>query len=124
MAIKMKVNTNKNSRCQECNILWQNTKEMWDIFFIDTKYTICYDCMEVLFHKALTATCNYNKKLKSQEDQKRIARNDVIKNPFLQKEVEEKPSCYGMFKKKQSCKECKFLGECKTIWEDSQWEAV
>jgi hypothetical protein len=124
MAIKMKVNTNKDSKCNECGVAWKNTKEMWDVYFIDKKYTICFDCMEILFHKSLTATCNYNGKIKSQEDQKRMARSNAIKNPVVEKEPEYKPSCFGMFQKKKACKECEYLSECKVIWEDSQWEEV
>lgn len=122
MAIKMKVENNKNSVCQNCNTPWKYTKEMYGIFMVDTKFTICYDCVDELFHKCLKATCLYNGKLKSQEDQKRIMGYEAYKNKTMITEEEEKPGCFGMFKKKKQCKECKYLSECKVIWENSQWD--
>jgi len=123
MAIKMKIETKKDCVCQNCNTPWKYTKEMYTILLIDTKFTLCYDCMDEIFHKTLKAQCLYAEKLKKPEDQKRITAAMQYKNKGMKfVEPEERPGCYGMFKKRKECKKCEYLSECKTIWEDSQWE--
>ena len=80
MAIKMRVNQNKNSQCGECSCSWKDTEEMYDTVICGNMFTLCKDCMEVLFQKALRASCMYNGKVKSQEDIKRAMRARKRKN--------------------------------------------
>lgn len=120
MSIKMKVVNDKNSCCNECGKKYNNTKEMYGLMLCNTKFTLCFDCVDVLFHKTLKSSCLYNSRLKSKDDLERIKRDNYIKNP---KPVvkEEKPDCYGDFVKKTKCKKCKYLYECRKAY-DEQWE--
>lgn len=77
--VKMRVNENKNSVCEGCGIKWKNTKEMYDIMICSHKFTLCYDCIDQIFHKTLSASCKYNAKLKSQEDMQRIQNYKTVK---------------------------------------------
>lgn len=79
MAIKMGVNKKKESKCEECNILWKNTKEMYNIMIIDRKFTLCTECTGELFRKLLKANCIYNERLKNKEDQVRINNANKLK---------------------------------------------
>lgn len=125
MPIKMRVNSNKESRCQECNVLWKNTPEMYDMLIVDTKFTLCKTCLDDLFRKTLKISCMYNGKLKSQEDLRRIYNSRKILNPEKEVKVEEvRPNCYGDFVKKKKCKECKYLTECRDLFDEKQWEDV
>lgn len=72
MAIKMRVNNNKESKCSICNIEYKNTAEMYDLKFNKNTFTLCRKCNEVLFQKTLRASVLYNGKIKSKEDMKRI----------------------------------------------------
>lgn len=78
-AIKMRVNANKNSTCSSCGTKWKNTKEMYDVMICDTLFTLCYDCVDEIFHKTLVASCKYNHKIKSQEDMQRITNYETVK---------------------------------------------
>lgn len=77
--IKMRVNTNTNSACDECGTKYNDTLEMYDLVLCGTQYTLCKDCVEVLFRKTLRADCMYNAKLKRPEDLKRIRRSKKSK---------------------------------------------
>ena len=79
MAIKMRINQNKKTRCDECNTSYKNTPEMYDIILCDEKFSLCFDCMDILFHKTLKAGVIYNGKVKRKEDQERIKRYNVLK---------------------------------------------
>lgn len=72
--IRMRVNTNSSSKCEQCGTSYKDTREMYDILFVGQKSTICYGCTEVLFRKLLSARGMYNRKLKSPEDKKRLRR--------------------------------------------------
>ena len=72
MAIKMRINNDKYSKCSECSTKWDDTAEMYDIHLCNNTFTLCRKCSEVLFHKTLRASVLYNSKTKSKSDQKRI----------------------------------------------------
>ena len=74
MAIKMRVNTNNESTCDECSCMWKNTAEMYDLMLCGERFTLCKECIETLFNKTLKASCLYNGRLKSQDDLKRAER--------------------------------------------------
>jgi hypothetical protein len=78
-AIKMRVNVDKNSTCSGCGTKWKNTKEMYDLMICGKMFTLCYDCVDEIFHKTLSAYCRYNAKVKSQEDIQRIQNYKTIK---------------------------------------------
>lgn len=80
MAIKMRVNDKKTSVCSECGVTYRNTKEMYDMMIVDTKFTLCFDCVEKVFQKTLRASTTYNAKLKTKDDAERIRRYQVLKN--------------------------------------------
>lgn len=121
MPIKMRVNDDKECRCQECNVLWKNTPEMYDLLIVNSKVTLCKKCFDEMFRKTLKMSCMYDERVKSQTDMRRIINSNKILNPI--KEVkEEKPICYGEFVKKKKCKECKYLIECRELYEDKLWE--
>ena len=77
--VKMKVNKNKNSRCDECNTLYKNTPEMYDLLLCGEIFTLCKDCVDVLFQKTLKASCMYNGKIKQKEDMQRLMNNSKLK---------------------------------------------
>lgn len=66
--IKMRVNADKGSICNECGTKYKDTLEMYDLVLCGKQFTLCKECVETLFHKTLKADCKYNAKLKSQED--------------------------------------------------------
>lgn len=70
--VKMRVNTEKKSECNGCGIKWSNTKEMYDMMICGNLFTLCFDCVDKIFHKTLLANCKYNAKIKSKEDEQRI----------------------------------------------------
>lgn len=122
MPIKMRVNSNNECKCQECNVSWKNTPEMYDVLVVDTKFTLCKKCLDDLFTKILKISCMYNGRVKSQEDMRRIHNSNKILNPISETRIIEKPSCYGDFVKKKKCKECKYLPECRDLFDEKQWE--
>lgn len=77
--IKMRVNTQATSVCKECKVLYKNTPEMYDLMICDVKFTLCKNCVDVLFQKTLKASCLYNGKVKSSEDMRRIRRSKALK---------------------------------------------
>lgn len=77
--IKMRVNANKSSICNECGTKHKDALEMYDLVLCGRQFTLCKDCVEVLFQKTLRADCMYNAKLKRPEDMKRIRRNKKLK---------------------------------------------
>lgn len=77
--IKMRVNNQKDSACQECRTPYKNTPEMYDLMICNTKYTLCKRCVDTLFQKTLKASCMYNGKLKSAEDMARICRDKTLR---------------------------------------------
>lgn len=77
--IKMRVNNQKGSVCQECDVLYKNTSEMYDLMICNTKYTLCKRCVDTLFQKTLKASCIYNGKLKKPEDMTRIRRDRALR---------------------------------------------
>ena len=74
----MRVNEKKNSCCEECGVSFKNTKEMYDIMIVDTKFTLCFNCIEKVFQKTLHASVSYNNRIKSQEDMERIRRSQKL----------------------------------------------
>lgn len=70
--IKMRINNNSTSVCEECSVSWKNTPEMYDLLLCGNKVTLCKKCLDNLFQKTLKASCAYNAKVKSQEDMQRI----------------------------------------------------
>lgn len=78
--IKMRVNNDKNSKCDECGRTWNNTKEMIDINIFNEIHCICFECNQILFQKTLRVECNYNSRVKSKEDQIRARRVESLKD--------------------------------------------
>lgn len=75
--IKMRINNDRESHCFNCNALWKNTSEMYDLRIGYNKIRtlpLCKKCVDALCTKTLKASVIYNAKLKSKEDQKRIMR--------------------------------------------------
>lgn len=70
--MKMKINRDQDSVCDECRNIWKNTPEMYDLLLCGSKITLCKRCLDNLFQKTLKASCAYNAKVKSQEDMQRI----------------------------------------------------
>jgi hypothetical protein len=79
MAIKMRVNGNKKSKCENCSCEYKNTAEMYDLQIADVRFMLCKKCVETLFQKTLKASCIYNAKLKNQEDMQRLRRESKNK---------------------------------------------
>ena len=77
--IKMRIVNDRETHCSECGIRWQNTKEMYQIMLFGQTNYICYECVDKLFHKTLSAQCKYNEKVKSKEDLERIKRSNQLK---------------------------------------------
>lgn len=71
--IKMKVNLDKNSVCDECGRDWMHTAEMYTILLFGEKRNICRTCCDSVFRKTLSASCMYNGKVKGKEDKVRAA---------------------------------------------------
>lgn len=122
MAIKMRVETNKNAICCECKTKYANTKEMYEVYIVDTSFVLCAKCLDVIFSKCLKAQCNYNGRVKSQEDMKRIENSKVLADRMEAKK-NVKPECYGDFKDNKDCKSCSHKFGCERIWNE-QWEDV
>ena len=72
--IRMRVNTNSSSKCEQCGTSYKDTREMYDILLLGRKSTMCYSCSDELFKKLLKSRCMYNGKLKSPEDKRRLRR--------------------------------------------------
>lgn len=122
MSIKMKINTNKNSVCMECKTKYKNTPEMYDLCLTGEIFTLCKECVDVLFHKTLSASCKYNSKLKDKESQRRIMNYNTIKEESnCVKEI--KPECFGFEYDYNKCKKCKWILKCRKEY-DSQWETI
>ena len=66
--MKMRVNTNKDSKCEFCGESWKNVEEMYDLKIGEEKSTMCRHCEQQLFLKLLTADCKYIGKIKDKED--------------------------------------------------------
>lgn len=77
--IKMKVNKDNNSKCDECGCQWKNTKEMYTILICGKKINLCKKCTDIVFHKTLTASCKYNERLKDKVDMQRIRNENNLK---------------------------------------------
>lgn len=80
MAIRMRVNNVKDSECNECGCLYKNVAEMYDLILCDVQFTLCKECIEMLFNKTLKASCMYNAKVKRPEDLKRAERARMRKD--------------------------------------------
>lgn len=78
--IKMRENKNENSKCTVCGIKWENTRMMLDIKFNEEIICICKNCSDELFKKLLKSDCIYNERVKTNEDQKRINNENIIKH--------------------------------------------
>jgi hypothetical protein len=76
----MKVENNKNSICMECNTKWKDTREMFTILLCCRKVTLCYKCLEELEMKTLHMNVEYDKRLKSGTDIKRIQNENRLIN--------------------------------------------
>lgn len=122
MAIKMRVNENTLSICEECKTKYHNVEVMYDLFIVDTKFTLCHDCCDKVFRKILKAQCLWNGKIKDKQDMERINRVRMRKTPRPTVEKKEEPNCYGTFLKQQKCKKCEFNKDCKEVWQNSGWE--
>lgn len=122
MAIKMRVNYDTESVCENCGRKYIQTEVMHDVFIVDKSYVLCYDCIDVLFHKVLTAQCNWNGKTKDKNDMIRINNANARKYPKLTVEETKLPNCYGSFIKANKCKKCPNNKECKDVWQNSGWE--
>lgn len=76
MAIRMRVNNNKDSHCFNCNTTWINTPVMYDLSIgFEHKQKIlpvCKKCIDELFTKTLKASTMWDAKVKTKEDQERI----------------------------------------------------
>lgn len=76
MPIRMRVNKDKESRCKLCNTPYLYTPELYDLQLANENksviFTLCKECVDELFNKTLKASCNYNAKLKTKEDMRRI----------------------------------------------------
>lgn len=66
--IKMKVNLDKDSICEECGRDWMHTAEMYTVQVFGEKHDMCRNCSDALFRKTLKAACMYNEKVKGKED--------------------------------------------------------
>lgn len=79
MAIRMRVNNNKDSHCFNCNTTWINTPVMYDLSIgWEHKQKIlpmCKKCVDELFTKTLRASTMWDAKVKTKEDQERIRRS-------------------------------------------------
>lgn len=79
MAIRMRVNNNKDSHCFNCNTIWANTPIMYDLSIgYEHKQKIlpvCKRCVDELFTKTLRASTMWDAKVKTKEDQERIRRS-------------------------------------------------
>lgn len=75
--IKMRVNGNKESECNECGCPYNCTAEMYDLVLCEEQFILCSDCIEKLFQKTLKASCKYNSKVKRPDDLKRKERSAV-----------------------------------------------
>lgn len=79
MAIRMRVNNNKDSHCFNCNTTWINTPVMYDLSIgYEHKQKIlpvCKKCIDELFTKTLKASTMWDAKVKTKEDQERIRRS-------------------------------------------------
>lgn len=122
MAIKMRVNYDTNSVCQNCGRKYMSTEVMHDVYFVDKSYTLCYDCIDVIFQKILTAQCNWSSKVKDKSDMARINNANVRKYPKITVEETKLPECYGNFVKEKKCRKCPNNKECKDVWQNSGWE--
>lgn len=80
-SLKMRVNNDKESICSNCGNEWKNVREMYDLrigFKKERTLPLCLKCIETLEGKFLKASCMYNAKLKTKEDQGRIRREREI----------------------------------------------
>lgn len=117
----MRVNYDTESVCDECGLKYGSTEVMHDLFLVDNCYTLCYDCIDKIFHKVLKAQCNWNAKTKDKADMQRIRVASNRKNPKIE-EKDITPECYGNFVKQQKCKKCSVNKQCKDIWQNSGWD--
>jgi hypothetical protein len=77
MAIRMKVEKSKKSRCCECGSSWKDTREMYTILLGGEKSTLCAHCLGDLFVKCLRMQTSYDSRLKNNEDLKRARNEDI-----------------------------------------------
>lgn len=69
MAIRMRINKDRDAKCKVCGATRKNSLELFDIAFTDKNIiTICDLCTGVLLNKTLKATCGVNGKIKSRAD--------------------------------------------------------
>lgn len=78
--VKMRVNNNKESKCEECNTHWLYTPEMYDIHLCENTFTLCKKCTDTLFHKTLKASVLYDGRIKTKVDMKRIKNSKSLLN--------------------------------------------
>lgn len=74
MAIKMRVDTNAESICDNCGCEFRNTSEMYDMQITDRRFTLCKKCVDLIFQKTLKASVNYSGKVKTSDDLQRQKR--------------------------------------------------
>lgn len=76
MAVRMRVNKDKESKCKLCNTPYMYTPEMYDLQLANEEksviFVLCKDCVDEIFNKTLKAGCNYNARVKTKEDMQRI----------------------------------------------------
>lgn len=79
MAIRMKVNENRNSICSECGTEWENTRTMTTILIAGNKINLCKSCMDDLLTKNIRMDVKYNAKVKDKFDMQRVKNENKIK---------------------------------------------
>ena len=91
MAIRMRTNKKPAAHCEVCGGNRKNSLELFDVSFTKGDFTtICDDCMEVLFQKALKAVCGVNHKVKSPAEQMIIRKRNSMKRINMQSTDGEK----------------------------------
>ena len=85
MAIRMKVNENKNSICSECGCKWENTRTMTTILIAGNKINLCKSCMDDLLTKNIRMDVKYSAKLKDKFDMQRIKNEEKIRLRKIEK---------------------------------------
>lgn len=77
--MKMRVVNDTESYCKECGTKYGYTREMYQIQLFGEINYICFDCVDKLFRKTLSANVKYNAKVKTKEDMKRIMQSKKTK---------------------------------------------
>lgn len=68
MAIKMRVNTERENVCDSCNEDRQDVLDLFDVRIGNTTFVLCDDCVEQLFGKCLKAITYTQGRVKTPHD--------------------------------------------------------